>query len=72
MGLLLKLHVPHQTADIERHRAAVQWSIVLLGGLVLVAWNNPTAAVVLIDGALIALALWLVAVLARGGRSAPG
>ena len=44
----------------------------LLGGLVLVAWDNPTAWVVLIDAALIALAVWLVALLARSGRRVAG
>ena len=53
------------------HRAAVQWTLVLLGGLVLVAWDNPTSGVVLIDAALIALAVGLVAALARGGRASP-
>ena len=42
------------------------------GGLVLVAWDNPTAWVVLIDAALIALAVWLIAVLARSGRAVAG
>jgi hypothetical protein len=50
---------------MARHKAAVQWGLVLLGGLVLVVWSNPTAWTVLIDAALIALAVWLVAVLAR-------
>ena len=44
----------------------------LLGGLVLVAWDNPTAGVVLIDAALIALAIGLVAALARGGQRVAG
>jgi hypothetical protein len=35
---------------------------------VLVAWNNPTAGVVLIDAILIAIAVLLVAALARSGR----
>jgi hypothetical protein len=57
-----------RTSWLADHRAAVQWGIVLFGGLVLVAWNNPTAGVVLIDAALIAAAVWLVAALARSGR----
>jgi hypothetical protein len=61
-----------RTAWLAAHRATAQWSVVLLGGLVLVAWDNPTAAVVLIDAALIAVAIWLVAVLARGGRRLAG
>ena len=61
-----------RTAWLSEHKAAVQWSVVLLGGLVLVAWDNPTAAVVLIDAALIALAVWLVAMLARSGQHVAG
>jgi hypothetical protein len=61
-----------RTVWLAEHRAAVQWSVVLLGGLVLVAWDNPTAGVVLIDAALIALAVWIVALLARGGRRVAG
>ena len=61
-----------RTAWLAGHRAAVQWGVVLLGGLVLVAWDNPTAGVVLIDAALIALAVWLVAALARSGRRVAG
>jgi hypothetical protein len=57
-----------QTTWLDDHRAAVQWGIVLFGGLVLVAWNNPTAGVVLLDAALIGVAVWLVGALARSGR----
>jgi hypothetical protein len=55
-------------AWIAQHRVAVQWGLVLLGGLVLLAWNTPTAGVILIDAALIAVAVWVVALLARGGQ----
>ncbi len=54
-----------RTSWMAEHRAAVQWGLVLLGGLVLVVWSNPTAWTVLIDAALIGLAVWLVAVLSR-------
>jgi hypothetical protein len=57
-----------RTTWLADHRAAVQWSVVAFGGLVLVAWDNPTAIVVLIDAALIAVSVWLVAALARSGR----
>jgi hypothetical protein len=57
-----------QTTWLAEHRTAVQWGVVLFGGLVLVAWNNPTAGVVLIDAILIAIAVVLVAALARSGR----
>jgi hypothetical protein len=61
-----------RTAWLAEHKVVAQWSIVLLGGLVLVAWDNPTALVVLIDAALIGLAIWLVALLARGGHRVAG
>jgi len=54
-----------RTGWMAAHKAAVQWGLVLLGGLVLVVWSNPTAWTVLIDAALIALAVWLVAALSR-------
>jgi hypothetical protein len=57
-----------QTSWLAEHKTAVQWGVVLFGGLVLVAWNNPTAGVVLIDAILIAIAVILVAALARSGR----
>jgi hypothetical protein len=57
-----------QTTWLADHKTAVQWGVVLFGGLVLVAWNNPTAGVVLIDAILIAIVVVLVAALARSGR----
>ena len=57
-----------QTSWLAEHQTAVQWGVVLFGGLVLVAWNNPTAGVVLLDAILIAIAVMLVAALARSGR----
>jgi hypothetical protein len=61
-----------RTEWLSAHRVSIQWGIVLLGGLVLVAWDNPTAVVVLIDAALIALAIWVVRALAHSGHGAPG
>jgi hypothetical protein len=61
-----------RTDWVGQHRTAIQWGIVVFGGLVLVAWNNPTAVVVLIDAALIGVAVWLVAALARSGQRAAG
>jgi hypothetical protein len=57
-----------RTTWLADHRTAVQWGIVVFGGIVLVAWDNPTAVVVLIDAVLIAVAVLLVAALARSGR----
>ena len=56
-----------QTTWLAEHKTAVQWGVVLFGGLVLVAWNNPTAGVVLIVAVLIAVAVTLIAALARSG-----
>jgi hypothetical protein len=61
-----------RTAWLAEHKAAAQWTVLLLGGLVLVAWDNPTSGVVLIDAALIALAIAIVAALARGGQRVAG
>jgi hypothetical protein len=61
-----------RTEWLAANRVYIQCGIVLLGGLVLVAWDNPTAVVVLIDAALIALAIWVVRALAHGERGAPG
>lgn len=57
-----------RTSWVADHRAGAQWGVVLFGGLVLVAWDNPTAGVVLIDAVLIAVAVWLVAALAHSAR----
>ncbi len=67
-----RLSADPRTAWLAKHKAAAQWTLVLLGGLVLVAWDNPTSGVVLIDAALIALAIGLVAALARGGQRVAG
>jgi len=61
-----------RTTWLADHQAAAQWGVVLFGGIVLVAWNNPTAGVVLIDAALIAVAVMLVGALARSGRRPAG
>ena len=39
-----RLSADPRTAWLAEHKAAAQWSLVLLGGLVLVAWDNPTRA----------------------------
>jgi hypothetical protein len=57
-----------RTLWLAEHRGLVQWSFVVFGGLVLVAWSNPSAWVVLIDAVLIGLAVWIVAALARSGH----
>jgi hypothetical protein len=63
-----RMRADERTAWISRHRTEVQWGVVVFGGLVLVAWDNPTASVVVIDAALIAVAIWLVAALARSAH----
>jgi hypothetical protein len=57
-----------RTAWLAEHRSPVQWGVVFAGGLVLVAWDNPTVGVIVVDAVLIALALTLVAALAHSGR----
>jgi hypothetical protein len=61
-----------QTTWLGEHRTIVQWGIVMFGGLVLVAWSNPSAWVILIDAILIGLAVFLVAALARSGTRPAG
>jgi hypothetical protein len=63
-----RVRTDDRTAWVSQHRTAAQWGVVVLGGLVLVAWDNPTARVVAIDAALIAVAVWLVAALARSAH----
>jgi hypothetical protein len=53
---------------VAEHRAGAQWGVIIFGGLVLVAWDNPTAGVVLVDVALIAVAVWVLAALAHSAR----
>jgi hypothetical protein len=67
-----RLAADPRTSWVAEHRAAVQWSVVLLGGLVLVVWRDPTAWTVLIDAALIVLAVWIVAALSRGAARPAG
>lgn len=64
-GAAARVAADPRTSWLAEHRAAVQWGVVLLGGLVLVVWRDPTAWTVLIDAALIGLAVWLVAALSR-------
>ena len=58
---------------VAEHRALLQGAAVALGGLVLLSWDPPTARLVLIDAALVAAAVALVAALAgaaeKGARS---
>jgi hypothetical protein len=46
---------------VAEHRVALQWSAVGLGVIVLLAWDPPTARVVLVDGALVLAAVALIA-----------
>jgi hypothetical protein len=57
-----------RTSWVAEHRAGAQWGVIIFGGLVLVAWDNPTAGVVLVDVALIAVAVWVLAALAHSAR----
>ena len=52
-------------AWVARHRLWLQGIVAGLGGIVLFAWDPPTAAVVLIDLALVAGGVLLIAAIAR-------
>ena len=49
---------------VGEHRGALQWAVVALGGIVLFAWDPPTARVVLIDAALVIGGIALIAAIA--------
>jgi len=55
---------------VREHRAALQLGVAGLGALVLMAWNSPSAGVVLVLFALVGLAVGLIAALARAPRAA--
>jgi uncharacterized membrane protein len=52
-------------AWVRDHRRVLQGLVVALGGIVLFAWDPPTATVVLIDLALVAGGVILIAAIAR-------
>src|SRR6185503_1703004 len=60
-----RLHARRAVAWVGLHRALLQGAVVVIGAVVLFAWNPPTATVVLIDLALVAAAVVLIAVAAR-------
>jgi hypothetical protein len=67
-----RLATDRRTAWVAEHRGLLQGIAAGVGALVLFSWDPPTAGVVLIDGALVALAVALIAALARvPGRATP-
>jgi len=54
---------------VSDHRRLLQGLLAALGGIVLFAWDPPTAAVVLIDLALVAIGVVLIAAIARAVRT---
>jgi hypothetical protein len=60
-----------RTSWLAEHRAAVQWTIAGLGGVVLLTWDPPTAGVVLSIAAIVAVAIALVAAIARAAPGGP-
>jgi uncharacterized membrane protein len=54
---------------VSDHRRLLQGLLAALGGIVLFAWDPPTAAVVLIDLALVAIGVVLIAAIARAERT---
>ena len=61
---------------VARHRGLLQGTAIALGALVLLSWDPPTAGLVLIDAALVAAAVALIAAIAGAakgeGRGLPG
>jgi hypothetical protein len=53
---------------VAEHRGALQIGAVVIGGLVLLSWDPPTAGVVLIDALLVIAAVALIAAIAGLGR----
>jgi hypothetical protein len=53
---------------VAKHRGALQIGAVVIGGLVLLSWDPPTAGVVLIDALLVIAAVALIAAIAGLGR----
>jgi hypothetical protein len=58
------------TGWVAGHRALLQGVAVALGALVLISWDPPTAGLVLIDAALVAAAVALIAAIAGAGQRA--
>ena len=54
-----------EAAWVRDHRTALQFGVGALGAVVLLVWNTPGAGVVLVLFALVALAIGLIAALAR-------
>jgi hypothetical protein len=52
---------------VAEHKALLQWTVAGLGAIVLLAWDPPTARVVLLDAALVVAAVALIAAIARAG-----
>ena len=53
---------------VAEHRGALQIGAVVIGGLVLLSWDPPTAGVVLIDAVLVIAAVALIAAIAGLSR----
>jgi hypothetical protein len=62
------LATDQRVAWVAEHRGALQIGAVVIGALVLLAWEPPTAAVVLIDAALVIAAVLVVAAIAGLNR----
>ena len=69
-GALRGVSSSRQVGWVAQHRGLLQGVAVGLGALVLFSWDPPTAAVVLIDAALVAAAVALIAAIASAGHGA--
>jgi hypothetical protein len=56
---------------VAEHRGILQGAVAALGAIVLFSWDPPTAGLVIIDAALVALAAVVIAAIARAPGRAP-
>ena len=68
-GMLRGVASSRPTAWVAQHRGVLQGVAVALGAIVLFSWDPPTAALVLIDAALVLAAVALIAGIARVARA---
>ena len=67
-GRLRGLATDRRVGWVAEHRGALQVAVVAAGALVLLSWDPPTAGLVLVDAALVAGAVALIAAIAGASR----
>jgi hypothetical protein len=68
-GMLRGVAASRPTGWVAQHRGVLQGVAVALGAIVLFSWDPPTAALVLVDAALVLAAVALIAGVARVSRA---